>query len=116
MITKQLLLSTSHAIRTMEETLNELDPFNHQFPEPGDSRSIRDCEFTDIVKDPLTLVRELRGEDFTNQLEYADDLEFTLQVLSDCFNEELTRRGMCESDLYSDWSDDDEQKPETGSQ
>ena len=108
MISNQTLLLASIVIKTIENALNELDPYNHQFPDPDDSLSIRDCDFPEQVQqDPLQLVRELRGEEYTKQLEYADDLEYTLRVISDCLREELARTGKHESDLQDDESDEE---------
>ena len=108
MISNRTLLSASIVIKTIENALNELDPYNHQFPDPDDSLSIRDCDFPEQVQqDPLQLVRELRGEEYTKQLEYADDLEYTLRVISDCLREELARTGKHESDLQDDESDEE---------
>jgi hypothetical protein len=109
MIPKQTLIATSIAINTIEETLTELDPYNNLFPDPSDSRSISDCEFPELVEDPFALVRALRGDAFAERLEYEDDLEYTLHILSDCLSEELARRGLRESDLFLSSSEDDDE-------
>ncbi len=108
MIARRLLIATSAAIKTIEDTLAQLDPINHDFHPPNDTLSIGDCDFPYPVKDPLALVRALRGDAFTQRLEYEDNLEHTLYVLTDCFAEALARRGKSESDLYLEWSDDND--------
>ena len=102
------MIAASITIKTIEETLSEIDPYNHFFPDPDDSRSIRDCNFPDEVEDPLELVRVLRGDAFVQRVEYEDDLEHTLHVLSDCFNEELARQGLREYDLLNGYDSDDD--------
>jgi hypothetical protein len=106
MVSRPVLLSASIAIQTIENTLAELDPYNHQFPDPDDYRSLRDCEFPDDIEDPLELIRILHGDVFTKQLEYEDSLEHIVSVLSDCLQQELARRGLRADQLY-DSSDDD---------
>ena len=102
MIPRQVLVSASIAIQTIEETLAALDPYNCDFPDPESSRSLSDCDFPDLVEDPLSLVRALKGDAFAERLRYEDDLEYTLHVLSDCLAEELARRRIRESDLFDD--------------
>ncbi len=116
MIPRHVLASTSLAIQAIEETIAATDHFNIDFPDHDTpSCSLCDCEFPSEVLDPLALVRILRGDDFARQLEYQDDLEHTLHVLTDCLGEGLIRRGKRESELFHEWSDDEDPSSTTDS-
>ena len=108
----QSLKSAILAIRTIEEHLASLDPYNCDFPDPNESFSIRDCEFPSNVENPFTLIRTLRGEQFAARLEYEDNLESILYVLSDCVRDELISQGVCDTD--GGFSDSQEEE-QTGS-
>jgi len=107
MVSRNLLLSAYTVIRTIESTLAELDPFNNQYPDPDDHRSLRDCEFPDEIEDPLELVRALHGEEYAKQLEYEDDLEHIAAILEDCIQRSLASRGLREDQLYDSSSDEE---------
>jgi hypothetical protein len=108
MVSRNLLLSAYTVIQTIESTLAELDPYNHQFPDPDDYRSLRDCEFPDEIEDPLELVRTLHGEEFAKQLEYEDNLEHIAAVLADCIQQGLSSRGLREDQLCDSSSDEED--------
>jgi hypothetical protein len=114
MVSRNLLLSAHIVVQTIESTLAELDPYNHQYPDPEDYRSLRDCEFPDEIDDPLELVRVVHGEEFAKQLEYEDNLEHIAYVLTDCIQRELTSKGLREDQLYDSGSDDETNADEPG--
>jgi hypothetical protein len=49
MVSVRILKSTSLAIQTIEATLANLDPYNHDFPEEP-NHSIRKCDLPDQVE------------------------------------------------------------------
>ncbi len=106
MVSIRILKSTSIAIQTIEATLADLDPYNHDFPEEP-NHSIQNCDFPDQVDDPFALIRLLRGDAFARHLEYEDHIEIILCVLTACFSEELGRKGLNADDL-GDYSTSDE--------
>jgi hypothetical protein len=111
MVSIKLLKSTSLVIQVIEETIAELDPYNHDFPYE-ENFSIQNCEFPEQVEDPFALVRCLKGEEFAKQLEYEDHIVIILQHITTCFLEELGRKGINEYELddyiTSDEDDTDE--------
>jgi hypothetical protein len=98
MVSVRILKSTSLAIQTIEATLANLDPYNHDFPEEP-NHSIRNCDFPDQVEDPFAIIRLLRGDAFAKELEYEDHIDVILCILSTCFSEELRRKGLSADDL-----------------
>jgi hypothetical protein len=113
MVSIRILKSTSLAIQTIESTIADLDPYNHDFPEEP-NYSIRNCDFGDQVEDPFALIRLLRGNAFANQLEYEDNIEIILCVLTACFSEELKHKGLKSDDLGDYATSDEEQDDPDG--
>jgi hypothetical protein len=115
MLTKRILWIANKSIEAINATLADQDPYNHQYPDPSNWCSLRDCEFPDEVEDPLGLIRLLRGDTAAEQLEYEDNLEHIAHVLTECFEEALLESGYRSNQLSDDDNESGGEDPEDGS-
>jgi hypothetical protein len=114
MLTKSILWTANKSIEAINATLADQDPYNHQYPDPSNWCSLRDCEFPDEVEDPLELIRLLRGDTVADQLEYEDNLEHIAHVLNECFKEALLESGFQSNQLSDDDDESGDEDPEDG--